>query len=145
MWPEEGRRAFLNFTFGLVANSLSSRAPMARSLGGFLCGWLISTLPRTTVGIGERLARQTRDDAGHNGAELSNRWVDTLISPCMRDHMNIGIAPYLEDLARRYAELAKRCLDQRIAFQLQGLSIELSRIAHELAQALKVKSTQRAG
>ena len=81
-----------------------------------------------------------RDDA-----ELGNRRLETLISPRMEDHMNIGIAPYLEDLARRYAELAKRCPDQSTAFRLQGLSIELYSKAHELAQAFIVKSTRRAG
>lgn len=57
--------------------------------------------------------------------------------------MKIGIAAYLDDLAHRYAELARQCPDQGAAYRLQGISIELSSKAHELAQTFVVKPSGR--
>ena len=52
--------------------------------------------------------------------------------------MKQGILPYLQDLARRYADVARECRDARTRDQLQSLSRELSNKAHELGLAFVV-------
>lgn len=50
----------------------------------------------------------------------------------------IGIIAYLNDLARRYNNLAKASSDPKARFELEGLSLEISNKADGLVKAFTI-------
>jgi len=50
----------------------------------------------------------------------------------------IGIIAYLNDLARRYSEIARASSDPKARFELEGLSIEISNKANGLVKAFTI-------
>ena len=65
------------------------------------------------------------------------RWATTS-NQFERDMKRVGIVAYLNDLARRYNEMAKACPDLSTSFELTSLSIELFSKAHLLGEAFTI-------
>ena len=57
----------------------------------------------------------------------------------------VGVVAYLNDLARRYNEMAKECSDLKASFELTSLSIELFSKAFSLAEAFTIPEKRHRG